>query len=245
MQVTDAEFTVVAKRKRGSIWIKILLGAACAVLLAALVFRILGWAGSRQASEIVLVNPWNSVESTGYTPKLTDIGGGMRADERCVEELKQMLADCAAEGNQPYICSAYRSRDTQQELYDNKIQRLIDDGTDPEAAPRLAAREVAAPGTSEHELGLAFDIVDINYQILDEGQENTPTAKWLMENAWRYGFILRYPAETEDITGVAYEPWHYRYVGQGAAEQIMQLGVTLEEYVSMFYSEEAVITYEE
>ena len=95
-----------------------------------------------------------------------------------------------------------------------------------------AARWVAKPGTSEHQTGLALDIVAAGYQILDEEQEDTAEQKWLMENSWKYGFILRYPSEKSDITGIGYEPWHYRYVGKAAAADIYRTGVCLEEYLS-------------
>ncbi|MEE0202655.1 MAG: M15 family metallopeptidase [Muricomes sp.] len=90
---------------------------------------------------------------------------------------------------------------------------------------------MGVPGTSEHQLGLAVDIVDIENQILDEDQEKTAVQKWLMENSWRYGFILRYPNDKSDITGIIYEPWHYRYVGNEAAKEIYDLDVCLEEYL--------------
>lgn len=80
------------------------------------------------------------------------------------------------------------------------------------------------PGTSEHQLGLAVDIVDVNYQLLDTNQENTAVQKWLLENSWRYGFILRYPTDQTDVTGIVYEPWHYRYVGKEYAQDYLQEG---------------------
>ena len=90
---------------------------------------------------------------------------------------------------------------------------------------------VAVPGTSEHQLGLALDIVDMNHQILDESQEETDTQQWLMAHSWEYGFILRYPNDKSEITGIIYEPWHYRYVGRDAAREIYEQGVCLEEYL--------------
>ena len=98
-------------------------------------------------------------------------------------------------------------------------------------APQAAARVVALPGTSEHQLGLAVDIVDANMQDLTDEQENTATQKWLMPNSWRYGFIHRYPNSKTDITGIIYEPWHYRYVGKDAAQDIFNRDITLEEYL--------------
>lgn len=102
---------------------------------------------------------------------------------------------------------------------------------DPAKAPEEAGKVVAVPGTSEHQLGLAVDIVDTNYQILDEAQENTAVQKWLMEHSWEYGFILRYPSDKGHITGIIYEPWHYRYVGREAAREMYEQGLCMEEYV--------------
>ena len=86
------------------------------------------------------------------------------------------------------------------------------------------------PGTSEHETGLAVDIVDKSYQILDRKQEQTPVQQWLMDHCAAYGFILRYPTDKSALTGIGYEPWHYRYVGREAAAAIMEQGICLEEY---------------
>ena len=97
-------------------------------------------------------------------------------------------------------------------------------------AAKEAATVVAMPGTSEHELGLAVDLVDTDYPYLDEAQENTDTQKWLMENSWRYGFILRYPNDKSEITGIIYEPWHYRYVGKETAKAIYESGLCMEEF---------------
>ena len=107
-------------------------------------------------------------------------------------------------------------------------------GKDPTKVDRsaaYAARWVAKPGTSEHQTGLALDIVAASYQLLDEGQEDTAEQKWLMENSWKYGFILRYMKDKTDITGTSFEPWHYRYVGVEDAQKITAQGVCLEEYL--------------
>ena len=106
---------------------------------------------------------------------------------------------------------------------------------DPAEAPAIADMSVAIPNTSEHQLGLAVDIIDCYYTNLDKGQEETSTQRWLMTNAWRYGFILRYPNGSSDITGIIYEPWHYRYVGPEYAEDIHNSGLTLEEYLEIHY----------
>ncbi|MBR4550019.1 MAG: M15 family metallopeptidase [Oscillospiraceae bacterium] len=187
---------------------------------------------------LLLVNPWNKVPE-GYVPELAPVShwnqmtSGYEADARCTEALTQMLNDCMLGGGLPYVCSAYRTQDYQQMLFDDKIDRLLEEGVSPDIAPTVAARSVAIPGTSEHQLGLALDIIDENYPGLNEAQEWTPTQQWLMKHCWEYGFILRYPNGTSDITGIIYEPWHYRYVGTAHAQAIHERELTLEEYLAM------------
>jgi len=101
-------------------------------------------------------------------------------------------------------------------------------------AERIAATEVARPGTSEHHTGLAVDIIDADYPVLDDTQEQRPTQQWLMENSWRYGFVLRYPTGKTDITGIIYEPWHYRYVGEETAKLMEEQDLCLEEYLDIY-----------
>ncbi len=179
---------------------------------------------------LLLVNPWNSIPE-GYAPTLRMVDESHAMDERCADALLQMVADCRAAGMHPYICSAYRTQEYQQGLFDNKVLRVIISGVDPEEAPAVAAQSVAVPGTSEHQLGLAVDIIDEYYTNLDRGQEDTDTQQWLMENCWRYGFILRYPNGTTEKTGIIYEPWHYRYVGE-FAEEIHNSGLVFEDYIA-------------
>ena len=145
--------------------------------------------------------------------------------------LEEMLSDCREAGLSPIVCSAYRTEETQTRLYSNKLARVRASGVPEDQAEAEAARWVAPPGTSEHQTGLALDIVAASYQLLDEGQEDTAEQQWLMANSWKYGFILRYPSEKSDITGIGYEPWHYRYVGRAAAAEIYHSGVCLEEYL--------------
>ncbi|MFQ7289836.1 MAG: M15 family metallopeptidase [Lacrimispora saccharolytica] len=99
-----------------------------------------------------------------------------------------------------------------------------------------AAKTVAVPGTSEHELGLALDIVDSSYPELETEQENTPVQRWLMKNSWKYGFVLRYPSDKSALTGIIYEPWHYRYVGKEAAKVMYEEELCLEEYLEKYCS---------
>lgn len=184
---------------------------------------------------LTFVNPWNEMEE-GYKPELTEVEPGMLVDSRIATDLKNMLDAAKAEGLSPFICSAYRSIDRQEELFNNKVDNVRNTGLGYYDAYVEAAKVVAVPGTSEHALGLAVDIVSAGYTNLDEGQEDTAEFKWFKENCYKYGFILRYPNGTTDITGIIYEPWHYRYVGVDVATEITNLGVTFEEYMTNHYN---------
>ena len=146
-------------------------------------------------------------------------------------EFQRMLADCRAAGHAPLLCSSYRTQEKQTQLYNNLVQKQIARGNSRSEAMAKAAKEVAVPGTSEHQLGLAVDIVDTQNQVLNRAQEDTAVQQWLMEHCWEYGFILRYPPDKEEKTGIIYEPWHYRYVGREYAQAIRQSGLCLEEFL--------------
>ena len=180
---------------------------------------------------LILVNRWSRIPE-GHEVVTADIESGYSIDERVKDSLEAMLADCRAAGCDPVICSAFRSHELQQQLYDREAQPYLDQGMDEEEAYEKAGESVAVPGTSEHECGLALDIIDADYQVLDDAQEETDTQKWLMEHCQDYGFILRYPNDKKDITGIIYEPWHYRYVGENHAKYIMSRGICLEEYIA-------------
>lgn len=179
---------------------------------------------------LILVNKDNYIPEN-YKISLKQLDNGHSIDERCYEDLQQMMDDCRAEGLEPVICSSYRTNEKQTELFNRQIEKWKSLGYSDSDAEIEAGKLVAVPGTSEHQLGLALDIVDISYQILDEKQENTAVQKWLMQNSYRYGFILRYPTDKRDITGISYEPWHYRYVGKAHAKAIYDSNLCLEEYL--------------
>ena len=190
-------------------------------LLALVAMRLLGWRGQRvEGTLTALVNPWNAVDVAGYRPTLTEVEG-KQVDQSCAQPLANMLGACRAAGNTPTLSAGYISREE------------LEKG----AAP---SGETAEPGFSEHEMGLAVDILD---QSAGDAAESG-VASWLRENAWQYGFILRYPQGSEESTGMPYSPWHYRYVGEAAAAQIQQLGITLEDYVNMFYNDSAAVVFE-
>lgn len=187
-------------------------------------------AQTAQDWRLLLVNPWNMLPEN-YQMELTTLSNGLKVDARIDEDLQAMLSACREAGLQPIVCSAYRTQATQVRLYNNKIARLRAAGWDESTLLTEAARWVAPPGTSEHQTGLALDIVSAGYQLLDEAQADTAEQQWLMEHCWEYGFILRYPEDKTDITGIGYEPWHYRYVGRETAAAIRESGLCLEEYL--------------
>ncbi len=151
------------------------------------------------------------------------------------EPLSEMLTDGSSEGLQFVVASGYRDVETQQQLLDEDIEAdMQNEGMSWQEAYDKETMETMPPGYSEHSTGLAVDLVALDYQILDGGQEQTPENQWLQENCSRYGFILRYPEGKEAVTDIHYESWHFRYVGVEAAQKIMSRGSTLEEYLGAY-----------
>ena len=167
-----------------------------------------------------LVNRWNPLPE-GYTPELVEAPGGQLVDARILPALTEMLDAATAAELGPIVVAGYRTQEKQQSLYDEKIASYIAEGYSQEEAVAQAEQWVAQPGTSEHQLGLAVDINGAVYAIYP----------WLQEHSYEYGFIYRYPADKVDLTGVANEEWHYRYVGKEAAKAIYEQGICLEEYL--------------
>lgn len=180
--------------------------------------------------ELRLVNPWNPLPTDyDYTANLQSYIGEQQFDSRAMNALRQMIA--AGSAYNLSAASLYRSYDLQTSLFNRQVNRVQAQGYTGAEAEAKAATVVARPGTSEHHMGLAADILGSGYGSLEESFENTPAFAWLKEHCAEYGFILRYPKEKQEITGVIYEPWHYRYVGVEAATEIMSRGITLEEYL--------------
>ena len=179
---------------------------------------------------LILVNKEHLIPN-GYNPEVQMIENGYRVDKRIVEAIEKMLKDARSEGMNPWICSSYRSSETQVKLFQNQVNKYINQGYGSKKAEEMAASWVAIPRTSEHEIGLSLDIVDREYQLLDEEQANRPTQKWLKENCTKYGFILRYEEDKQDKTKVNHEPWHYRYVGIENAKFMKEKEFCLEEFI--------------
>lgn len=182
-------------------------------------------------ARIILVNPWNFMPSD-YSPNLVTAERGQKVDASCKDSLLAMLQACRDAGHNVQILDGARTRDDQIYLFNRKVNYYLDRGYEKNEAIAKAGTIVAMPGTSEHELGLAVDLVDGSNWSLDESQESTPAQKWLMKNCWDYGFILRYPNDKTEFTGIIYEPWHYRYVGKELAKELQSSGLCLEEYLS-------------
>lgn len=148
-------------------------------------------------------------------------------DARAVKYLRDMINAMKKDGNTKIWCqSTYRSVKRQKELYDASVQKYLKQGKKQEEADKLTLEYINKPGGSDHNLGLA---VDFNY--VDNSFAQTSEYKWLLKNAENYGFILRYPEDKEDKTKIAYESWHWRYVGEENAKRMNELNMCLEEYV--------------
>lgn len=152
-------------------------------------------------------------------------------DKRAAKYAKDMLAAAKEDGIDLWVISSYRTIQYQKDNFNRSVQQRIDNGMTKEEARADTLREVALPGASEHNAGLAMDIMSVEYTSMDDaGFENTKAFEWLDKNAAEYGFILRYPKDKEDITEIIYEPWHYRFVGIYYANEIKKSGLCLEEY---------------
>jgi zinc D-Ala-D-Ala carboxypeptidase len=184
----------------------------------------------KKSWNLVLANP-STVLPEDFSVNLTQLSNGQQIDSRAYNDLQNMMDDARKEGLSPMICSSYRTMDFQQQLFNQEVNTYIGQNYSQEESKKKAAQWVAIPGTSEHQTGLALDIVSSSYQLLNKEQENTPEQKWLIKNSYKYGFILRYPSDKTHITGIEYEPWHYRYVGKEAAKEITERGFCLEEYL--------------
>lgn len=181
---------------------------------------------------LVLVNNQYPLD-TKYEPDLGEINSEYSVDSRIVEDTTAMLSDAAEAGLKMHIISAYRSYEDQKTVFNETMQDWVNQGNTYFDAYNETKKSVAVPGYSEHATGLALDIVSEEYQGLDDKQADTEESKWLAANAYKYGFILRYPSDKADITEIVYEPWHYRYVGKDVAKEITEKGITLEEYLGV------------
>ncbi len=182
---------------------------------------------------LVLINKQHPIPE-GYHFELVTIKGCMQCDGRIKEDLLAMLQGAKDDGVNLVIRSPYRDMSRQEYLFNRKIKVYMQNGMSYMEAYKTVSQTVTVPGASEHQIGLAIDITSDNYAALDAGFGDTQAGEWLAKYGCEYGFILRYPLGKEYITGIEYEPWHFRYVGKEAAEIIMEKGITLEEFVESY-----------
>ena len=177
---------------------------------------------------LLLVNKYTKL-SEDYVPEtlvnipLTYAFQDNQTTEEVLSSFKNMWSAANKEGLTLIVNSSYRDYNSQDEVWSN-----YENAYGEEYADSIAAR----PGFSEHQTGLALDI--ITYGANKNTFEDTDEFKWLQKNAHKYGFILRYPEGKEDITGYAYESWHYRYIGKEAATEIKNLNITYDEYYAYY-----------
>ena len=169
-----------------------------------------------------------------FAPDVVEAGNSYKHvefDRRAAGALEELMDACNAEGHELMVCSGYRTIAYQEGLFEKQVRKQENLGLSGEEAVAAAATVVEVPGGSEHNLGLAVDFGTPDNQLVDESFDDEPESAWLKANAWKYGFILRYPQGAEDVTGITYEPWHYRYVGLAAAKEIYDRQLTLEAYL--------------
>lgn len=173
-----------------------------------------------------LVNKDNSV-NRDYIPELEELDDGVKFDKRAISYLRNMINAMNKAGiTKVWVQSAYRSYEKQEKLFNNKVDYYKQKGNNQDEAENLAAKIVQRPEMSEHNLGLAADFNTVTNEF-----EKTTAFEWLEKNAADYGFILRYPEDKQEITGITYESWHWRYVGAEHAKVIKEKGYCLEEYI--------------
>ena len=173
----------------------------------------------------MLVNHTNRIPDN-YKVILTKLDNGKEVDSRIVPELSQMFRAARKDDIYMQVNEGYRSSHSQQKILDNRTNYYKSKGLCTLLARRYALNYVSVPGTSEHQLGLAVDIVGDNRYTT-----NQSAYRWLERNAYKYGFVKRYPKSKTSITHIKHEPWHYRYVGKKAALKMHQKNLCLEEYV--------------
>ena len=182
---------------------------------------------------LLLVNSWNPMDKAYYQDTykhhIVNYKTGGQVDDRVSKSLEEMLE--AAKDTGLRAGYLFRTPERSASNLENKINDYMKKGYSREEARKKALETIAAPYTSEHNLGLAIDMIQNGDWSLRESFDQTAAFAWLQEHCAEYGFIIRYPKEKQAITGVSYEPWHYRYVGREHAEEIMRRHLTLEEYL--------------
>ena len=174
----------------------------------------------------IIVNKYNKLDSTFTPTKLVELDKCSNGGEYLVEEAKlaydKLCSASLKEGLKLGVTSAYRSFESQQDVYATYLKNN---------GQEYVNQYVATPGYSEHQTGLALDIKS----TVSSPFKKTKEYNWMLKNAYKYGFILRYPEDKENITGYSSEAWHFRYVGEEIAKYIYENNITYDEYYAMFF----------
>lgn len=178
---------------------------------------------------LMLVNAEHACEEDKMPVLRTICNGRLQAADDMYADLCDMLEAASEQGHSFWIASAYRSKERQQELIDQYVIDNMRKGMTREEALEEVMKESMPAGYSEHQTGLALDVLASSNTTMDREQENTQENQWLQEHCYEYGFVIRYPENKEDITGISYEPWHIRYVGKEAAAFMQENDLCLEE----------------
>lgn len=187
--------------------------------------------------ELVLVGPNQKITEEVSANDLVTLENGMLLNQKIVDAYQALMAGAKQAGFSLVLISAYRSVSYQEEVFQGYVDEAMNQGLTKEAAIAQVKETSTEPGFSEHHTGLAFDVIDEewnrNYtdQPLSQAFGETPSGQWLAEHAREYGFILRYPKDKDSITKITYEPWHFRYVGIKSAKYIEENNLSLEEYI--------------
>lgn len=182
---------------------------------------------------LILVNKTHYIPEN-YTFPLGTISGSLKCDERVLEDLLRMFQAAKDDGVSLLVASPYRTHDRQTNNFNRSINNYLNRGMSYMEAYKLTSLAITIPDTSEHQIGLAIDIWTDSFKKLTEGFGDTKAGQWLAKNSYKYGFILRYPQGKEEITGIEYEPWHFRYVGLEAAKVMYEEEITLEEFWEIY-----------
>ena len=220
------------RRRRGCFLKFVMAGVLLVMVVLTAVYLLKNVVGYSGEWNLILVNKNHKIPYN-YSPELIELSNGEKVDARIYPDLQKMFDDARAAGLQLFVRDGYRTGDEQKAIMNDKIAAYETEGYSKKEAKALAKTYVAEPGTSEHELGLS---VDINAE--SSGASQDAVYEWLDENAYKYGFIKRYPADKTDITGIDNEPWHYRYVGYEAAKEMKEQNLCLEEYLKKGKSSE-------
>lgn len=183
---------------------------------------------------LIVVDSLNGLDEK-FVPMLESVGKA-KLEKRVAHHCRRMISKAAEDGVEIKLLSGYRSAEYQKSLWDRSVSEYMAAGADRSAAEEMTARYLARAGHSEHQTGLACDFCSPDWDDTQDDFFRTEQGRWLCANAAEYGFILRYPRMKEHITGIAYEPWHYRFVGNPHAKIIRAQGLTLEEYLYYYGS---------